>query len=387
MTGTVTQKHTPRSHRLRANLPRTIGVFLVAFLLCGVAFAHGTAARRAQGDLVDDIVRRIDVRDNASLFALFVLLNAAGYDDGADAPMHAVRRSVRSALPRQIPDTTFEKIEAYYTSHGTSTDLASYAIAAIATSGPPAFTRTFAWDDDVANRAALRAHAQLPALLQSFVRSIRFDSIYKAQQAAHLAYSVEYTPNIRREAAGVLRYARVASRAELYRVGERGRTIVIPSLLMARGASFSVQLDSMTFVVEGPQSMAALDPHEVIRAVTWRLTHDAKNAALHRKATAAFTAMKGMPAVAQRPALADFIDENLIRAIALRYREDRRESEPVRAATMEHVRSGFVLVPYFMEQLAKYESQTAPLRAYYARLFDQLDGARETARWRDSIAK
>ena len=374
MSGTVIQKHT---HHWQVTLRCTFGVILGAFLL--------SAASLHQGDLADEIMRRIEVRDNASVFALFVLLNAAGYDEGADAPMHAVRRSVRGALPRLVADTMFEKIEAYYNSHGTNSDLASYAVAAAATSGPPNFTPTFAWDDDALNRGAFRAHAQLPVLLRSFVRTIRFDSIYRAQQPAHLAYSVEYTPVVRREGAGVLRYARVATRSELYRVGERGRTIVVPNLLMARGASFTVQLDTMTYVFEGPQNMAAIDPHEMIRAVTYKPTHDAKHAALHRKAIAALSAVKDMPAVARRPALADFIDENLISAIALRYREDRRDSEANRLLAMERVRAGLVLVPYFMEQLARYEAQTEPLRLFYPRLFDQLDGAHEAARWRDSI--
>ena len=343
------------------------------------------ARESRQGDLADEIVRRIDVRDNASVFAVFVLLNAAGYDDGADAPMHAVRRAVRGALPRLVADTMFEKIDAYYTSHGANSDLASYLIAATATSGPPNFAPTFAWDDDAANRPAFRAHAQLPVLLRAFARSIRLDSIFRAQQTAHLAYSLEYTPVLRREAAMVLRYARITARNDLHRFGERGRTIVIPSLLMARGRSLSYLLDTTVYVVEGPQNFAALDPHQVIRATTYRSSHDAKHATLHRKAVAALDGVRDRAAVMTRMSLADFIDENLSYAIALRYREDRRDSEAVRVMSMERVRAGFVLVPYFVEQLSRYETQNEPLRVYYPRLFEQLDGARELARWRDSI--
>ena len=83
----------------------------------------------------------------------------------------------------------------------------------------------------------------------------------------------------------------------------------------------------------------------------------------------------------QRMAVADFIEENLVSAIALRYREDRRDSEAARATAMERVHAGFVLVPYFLEQLARYETQNGSLRTYYPRLFDQLDGSRQT-RWR-----
>ena len=371
---------------MKATLSRTFSCILGAFLVT-LATSTGRAGAREvpQSDLADEITRRIEVRDNAGLFALFVLLNAAGYDDGADAPMHPVRRGVRGKLPRLVADTMFEKIEAYYASHGGSADLASYLVAVTATSGPPNFSPTFAWDDDIANRPAFRAHAQLPVLLRAFARTTRVDSMFLAQQAAHLAYSLEYTPAVRREAATVLRYARVAARADLYRFGERGRTIVVPNLLMARGASAMFTLDSTVYIVEGPQNVAVIDPHEIIRATTYRASHDAKHASLQRKATAAFNGARDMPAILKRMTLADYVDENLIHAIALRYREDRRDSESTRATAMERVRAGFFLVPYFVEQLARYEAQGESLRAYYPRLLENLDGAHELARWRDSI--
>jgi hypothetical protein len=237
----------------------------------------------------------------------------------------------------------------------------------------------------VANRPAFRAQAQLPVLLRAFARSTRIDSLFRSQQQAHLAYSVEYTPAVRRDAATVLRYARVTARTDLFRFGERSKTIVIPNLLMARGASVSFVLDTTVYIVEGPQNVANLDPHEIIRSVTYRSSHDPRHAPLQRKANAALDGVRNLPTIGKRITLADFIDENLIDAIALRYREDRRESEAARGMAMERVRAGFVLVPYFIEQLSRYEAQNESLRAYYPRLLEQLDGARELARWRDSI--
>jgi hypothetical protein len=366
-------------------LSRTFRAILGAFLVVLVGSAGRAAAREfPQADVADEIARRIDVRDNAAVFSVFVLLNAAGYDAGTDTPMHAVRRSVRGALPRLVADTTFEKIEAYYTSRGASSDIAAYLVAAVATSGPPNFNPTFAWDDDAANRPAFRAHAQLPVLLRSFARSVRLDSIYRSQQAAHLAYTLEYTPVMRRDAATVLRYARVTSPTDLHRLGGRGRTIVIPSLLMARGASVSFMLDTTFYIVEGPQNLAAFAPHEIIRAVTYRATHDAKHAALVRKAAAAFDGAKGRTAL-RHASVADFVEANLVAAITLRYREDRRDSDGSGAMAMEYVRAGLVLVPYFSHELIAYEGQSESLRTYFPKLLESLDGARELARWRDSI--
>ena len=91
--------------------------------------------------------------------------------------------------------------------------------------------------------------------------------------------------------------------------------------------------------------------------------------------------------MSQFASLSAYIDGNLVRAIELRYRgardDDRRKEVDADAAAA--ARAGLILVPYFAEQLARYEAQADPLRVYYPRLFDRLDAARELARWRDSI--
>jgi hypothetical protein len=153
---------------------------------------------------------------------------------------------------------------------------------------------------------------------------------------------------------------------------------------MARGASVSFMLDTTLYIVEGPQSMAALAPRQIIRAVTYLPTHDPKNVAFVRKAAAAFDGVKSRTSLRQA-GVADFVEENLIAAITLRYRDDRRDSDGSGAAAMEYIRAGLVLVPYFSQQLMVYEGQPASLRTYFPKLMESLDGARELARWRDSI--
>ncbi len=122
--------------------------------------------------------------------------------------------------------------------------------------------------------------------------------------------------------------------------------------------------------------------------MTGALTNDtARFGVLQQKAAPAWAGVKDRPGMAQFASLGAYIDGNLVRAIELRYRgvrDDVRRKEVVAEGAVA-ARAGLILVPYFTEQLARYEAQSDPLRVYYPRLFDRLDGARELARWRDSI--
>jgi hypothetical protein len=75
--------------------------------------------------------------------------------------------------------------------------------------------------------------------------------------------------------------------------------------------------------------------------------------------------------------------------VLVRYRASgaRANDAMLAAQTALDAKAGFVLVPYFCEQLQRYESQTEPLHQYYPKLFEQLDARHETARWRDSSVR
>lgn len=350
--------------------------------------AAGASNGLSDADLADEIAQRIEVRESPGLFTTFALLNAAGYDGEEPAEMHPVRRAVRGALTRLVPDAMFTRAEAYYTAHAGKADLPEYSTVALATSGPPNFTPGFAWIDDLSKRPPLRSLADLPAMLVAFHRSFPADSLYRSQQLAYRAYILDYQAVVRREAAAAVRYARVQTRSELSGFGEHSRTVVIPNLLMAHGQLFALAIDTTSYIIEGPQRVVAFNPHEFIHAITHRVSYDtARYGAMQRKATAAHAAVKRRPEMEKYASLTAFLDENLVRAIALRYheiRDDARENE-LFAKAVDDARAGMVLVPYFFEQLKAYESQGDPLAAYYPKLLEHLDGAREFARWRDSI--
>ena len=370
---------------------RRFGTGLAVFAVAGTACsrdASGAAEGLSDADLGDEIAKRIEVRENPAIFALFVMLNAAGYDEERGSEMHPVRRAVRSALPRLLADSAFTRVEAYFKAHATHADLRTYSAVAMATSGPPNYTPTFAWTDDLSRKAEFRELAGLPAQLRAFHRAFPVDSVYRTHLLAYRTYIIDYTTAVRREVAAALRYCRVRERGELAGLGDHGRVVVIPNLLMSHQLSFSFAVDTTFYSVEGPQSVVTFSPHEFIHAATTPLGTDAARfAALQQKAAPAWAAVQDRSGMSQFASLSAFVDENLVRAIALRYheaRDDARQKEVLTQA-VDAARSGMILVPYFVEQLARYEDQTDPLRAYYPRLFDRLDGPRELARWRDSI--
>ena len=352
--------------------------------------AAGAAGGLSDADLADEIAQRIDVRENPTVFSLFVLLNAAGYDDETSAAMHPVRRAVRTLLPRRLADSTFDRLGAFYTSHAGGADLGAYTVVAMATSGPPTFTPARVWTDSLAKLPRFRALTELPALLRALHRVFPVDSVYRTQQLAYKAYITDYTIVMRREVAAAFRYARVRTREELAGVGERRRVVAIPNLLMSFERSYSFALDTTHYTVEGPQAVVGFNPYEFIRAVTAPLSYDAAHyAAVQKRAAAAYTGVQRLSAMDRFATLAAYVDECLVRAIALRYRGVRDEAhrDALFAGAVSDARTGLVLVPYFFERLVKYEDQSDPLRVYYPKLFDGLDGARELARWRDSIPK
>ena len=328
-----------------------IGLLCVLLPRC-TGNADASAGRPIAGDLDAQIAQRIDVRESPTIFAVFAMLNAGGYDDETRPAMHPVRKAVRGALPRLLMDTVFQRVEQYFRAHPNS-DPAAYAAVAMMTSGPPGFTPTADLAPQLQKNASYRALADLPALLRGFARGLKLDSLYRVHQLAHRATIADYTAAVKREVTAALRYARVKDVGELTGTGDFGHVVVIPSLLVAYDRAFSFVIGDVFYSVEGPQSVAGFNPHEFIHAIV----------APARRDTVRYSTTQ---------------NESLVRAVALRYRvavDPARDSAAVAAAAADSGK-GFTLVPYFYQQLKRYEQQSDPLRTYYPHLFEQLETKR-----------
>src|SRR5262245_10483821 len=114
------------------------------------AFACGgdRNAPPVEDDYAALIASRIEVWKSPTIFALFAMLNAAGYDLENTNEMHRVRTAVRSALSRTLPDSMFDRAEKFFKAHPDA-DPWAYSVVAMTTAGPPDFAFGPSWNAEL----------------------------------------------------------------------------------------------------------------------------------------------------------------------------------------------------------------------------------------------
>jgi hypothetical protein len=357
-------------------------------VLSGLAVLSACAAHSPpppSRGLAASLEREIRVSEDLTVFTLFALLNAAGYDDeNREAGMHPVRLQVRQAL-RQLEPQLQAEVRRFYDQHRDNAGPWSYLVVAKATSGPPAFSPASEWTQELAQDARLAPLADLHGLLPRFYVQADAPRLYDSVRPAYLQYIRAYKDAIFRETAAALEYCRVTL-ADLTASGERRNPVVIPNLLDSYERASSFILDQRFISVEGPQEHIGYNPHEFLHAVTNPAVYAAATDTLAdrlRPLVQEAVRALGEPESRYRT-IAAFMDENLVRAVALRYfvpRRPEREAE-LAAQMMDEWRSGYILVRFFWEQLSGYEQQPADLRQYYPRMVARLDPEAELRRWR-----
>jgi len=359
--------------------------FLLAFAVATLAC---TSARQRGGGspptLESALEREIEVREDATVFTLFALLNVAGYDEeNREAGMHPVRVRVREALEKNLNPQLRKDLRAFYAQHAQEADTWSYSVVAMATSGPPSFTPTREWTDELVQDARFGDLAPLHELLRRFYQSARVEELYAPVRPAYLAVIGDYRGAIHRETAAALAYSRTQL-TELTASGEREHPRVIPNLLDSYFRATSFVLENRFLSLEGPQEKVGYNPHEFLHAVTNPAVYGAALPAMDDLLREARAALEEPESRYTSPAA--FVDENLVRALSLRYRvPEHPEKEPsLEKAMLEEWRSGYVLERYFWEQLAVYERQDADLRSFCGPMLGRLDPAAELRRWREA---
>ena len=116
--------------------------------------------------LQKSVERKVAVSDNQTIFTLFCLLNAAGYnEENNPSGMHPVRVKVRERLAHSVPPALAGRIRDFYREHAQSTPY-DYAVVAMSTGGAPDFTFNAGWPE-VSHEASFAALSNLPVLLRS----------------------------------------------------------------------------------------------------------------------------------------------------------------------------------------------------------------------------
>ena len=335
------------------------------------------------GDLEKSVERRVEVTENKTIFTLFCLLNLGGYDEENNPDgMHPVRVRVREQLAHNVPLELAKRIRDFYRQHATadaSTDAYRYTVVAMSTGGAPGFKFTADWPD-VGRDPSFAALADLPVLLRDLYASAPIEEIYASVRPDYLKYIEDYRAEVVAQVAKVMAYCRVPALSASG--GEATRSVVIPNLLESYGRAFGLVLED-TFAIEGPQAKIGYNPHEFVHGITNSMSYDPRYKALQHPAEPLFELAKKQPDVGDVANLQNFLDENLVRAISLKYRDngDPARRQRLQEAMMEEYRSGYTLEPFFYEQLSGYEKSKEPMSEYYPTMLKHLSVKDELARW------
>jgi len=339
----------------------------------------------ADSSLQASVERRITVNENKTVFTLFCMLNLGGYDEENNpAGMHPVRVRVRQQLTREVPPDLAKRIGDFYRLHKGATP-EQYSVVAMSTSGPPDFQFTSAEWPEVRKDASFGSLEGLSTLLRELYAGAHIENIYAGVESDYREYIEAYRAAIVTQVSKVMAFCKVSTLGNV--AGENvQRTVVIPNLLESFDRSFGFVLSNTLDSVDGPHEKIGFNPHEFVHSITSSISYDPQYKTLQEPAGPLYDLAKTIPDIGDVESLQNFLDENLVRAISLKYRDN---GEPARSLhlhemMMQEYRSGYVLERFFYDQLAEYEKSGLPLAAYYPTMLKRLDLKYELERWKQA---
>jgi tetratricopeptide (TPR) repeat protein len=306
---------------------------------------------------------------NENLFAVLAAANAAGYDEGISLPDNSpLRQQLRDYLAKQnlavLPD-----LKSFYRKHMQKTgvqDLSQYISYALSVTGPP----DFRWRTrDVEVPPDAMALAGFTPLLIEFYRQANLSELWNRAQPAYEKEMENYHSPLLGMTTAVDGYLRVSAGGYLGR-----RFQVFVDLL---GAPEQVQTRNYgddAFVIITPSGKPRMFDirHAYLHfeidpiAIKYGIEFDQKRSLLDLVQTAPLDANFK----------SDFVllsNESLIKAVESRL--DKNPGEIEQAS-----KQGYVLAPFFAEQLPVFEKQAQGMRFYMDEMAKAIDLKRETNR-------
>lgn len=304
-----------------------------------------------------------------NLFAVLAAANAAGYDEGVSLPdNNPLRRELREYLAKQnipiLPD-----LARFYRKHMLKNgvqDLSQYISYALSVTGPP----DFSWrtrDVDVPPDAM--ALAEFTPLLIEFYRQANLAELWNRSQPGIEKEMEKYHSPLVAITTAIDGYLRVPAGGYL-------------------GRRFSVFID----VLGAPEQIQTRnygdDAFVIVTSSEKPRIFDIRHAYLHFEIDP--IAIKYGMELNQKRSLIDFVqtapleagyksdfvllaNESLIKAV-----ESRLDKNP--AEIDQAARQGYILTPYFAEQLPVFEKQPQGMRFYLEDMINAIDLKRESAR-------
>jgi tetratricopeptide (TPR) repeat protein len=334
-------------------------VISLIVLLGIAAFRAGAAEQHGQLD------------GSQTLFAVFAAINAAGYDaDVASSANHPLRLAVRKELAaKKLP--VLEDLRYFVRKHhkdNPAADLSQYISFALSVKGPPDFDYRFR---DIDLPPDVEAMQGFSPLMVRFYREADIEELWNRSQPALDQVIERYHEPVTQAILQVNGYLRNATSGYL---GRRFQIYIdllgAPNQIQVRGYADDF------FLVLTP----SIEPQ----------INDIRNAYLSYLIDP--TAIKYSDMIAKKRSLADFaqnaplpeiyksdflllLSKSLIKAVEARLTKGRQQAMVDRA-----LREGYILTPYFAEQLPIYEKQQDSMKGYFPDMVKAIDLRKETLR-------
>ncbi|HKW96096.1 MAG TPA: tetratricopeptide repeat protein [Bryobacteraceae bacterium] len=327
-----------------------------AFLVC----ALGTASAAEKGQL--DF--------SPSLFTVMAAINAAGYDADMASPNNdPLRAEIRKAVAAAKPPVTAD-LKNFFAAHrqkDETAELSQYVSFALSVNGPPDFAYKFR---TVELPPDIRALEGLAPLLARFYREANIEELWNKVQPAFERVIERYQAPVSRAVLEANAYLRNPT------AGYLGRSFQIYLDVLA--APNQVQTRSYAneyFVVVTPSPDLRVDDirHAYLHYLLDPLATKYGVEILKRNSLVDFA--QGAPAL-DAVYKSDFLlltTESLIKAV-----EARLPGHPETVDDALH--EGYILTPFFAEQLTAYEKQPGAMRLYFPEMLKHLDVNHESRR-------
>ncbi|MBT4485808.1 MAG: DUF4932 domain-containing protein [Candidatus Latescibacteria bacterium] len=371
-----TQKHFKPSN---ANNYKVF-VFLITTLIVLVVNCWGDQEySETSGVRISNIEQQADpVLLDVRLFAVFVLLNSAGFDDEyRKEGMHPVRIAVREEVGK-ISSSLAQQIDTYIASHA-SANWQDYTRYALMLESPPILRPRQLY-------SAFESVMELQGfdtILREFYTEARINLLWSRHkryydeegEALHKVYNMSLEL--------MWDYARVPL------VDRQARVCVVPNLLNSyhRATLFYDTVSDSLYVIRGP--VTSEDTHVDIMLVH-ELLHELLHPVLDREHKIIDNTSLLKTLVYELPTIRNnyegsyrrVVEESLVRAIEKRLALSFYEEKLVKQALNREYRQGFLLVWHFYELLEDfYEKDSSPLKDIVPILLKRIDIQTEQNRW------
>jgi tetratricopeptide (TPR) repeat protein len=307
---------------------------------------------------------------NPTLFSVMAALNAAGYDADSSSPAnHPLREAVRKHVQaKNLP--VVSRIRNFIIGHkkqDAGADLAQYISFALASGEPPTFKPRFYGTEIPPDVDALEGF--LPLMIE-FHREAAIDELWKKVQPPVEQALARYHEPVVQSVLSVNGYLRNPTS------GYMGRRFLVYLELLAppnQVQTRSYKDDYFIVLTPSVEPRIADVRHAYLHYLLDPLA--TKYAEKIDKQKSLIDFALGAPALGESYK-SDFLllaTESLIKAV-----ESRLDKSP--SSAREALAEGFILTPFFAENLPLYEKQEAAMRLYFPDMLDQLDTRKESKR-------